>query len=77
MNNSFLEKHRHGFVQQSVRNASAKFKVDPLFRFCGSARHVFTTLKLFPSEIPLNLYKSLLVLFLFHFLLKWNKTNLQ
>ena len=76
MNNSFLEKHRHEFVQQSVRNASAKFKVDPL-KFKGGARHVFTTHKLFPSEIPLNLYKSLLVLFLFHFLLKWNKTNLQ
>ena len=32
MNNSFLEKRGHGFVQQSVRNVCAKFTVDPLSR---------------------------------------------
>ena len=41
------------FVQQSVRNMCAKFKVDRLSRFCTAARHVLTKQKRFPSEIPL------------------------
>ena len=41
-------------MQQSVRNVCAKFKVDPLSRFRTGARQVFTTQKLFPSEIPLT-----------------------
>ena len=45
----------HSFVQQSVRNVCAKFKVDPLTRFYTGARQVFTTQKLFPSEIPLTM----------------------
>ena len=31
------------------------FKVDPLSRFRAGAREVFTTQKLFPSEIPLTM----------------------
>ena len=46
---------RHGFVQQSVRNACAKFKVDCLSRFRTGARQVFTSQKPFPSEIPLTM----------------------
>ena len=42
-------------MQQSVRNVCAKFKVDPLSRFRTRARQVFTTQKLFPSEIPLTM----------------------
>ena len=42
-------------MQQSVRNVCAKFKVDPLSRFRTGARQVFTTHKLFSSEIPLTL----------------------
>ena len=42
-------------MQQSVKNVCAKFKVDPLNRFCNEARQVFTTQKLFPSEIPLTM----------------------
>ena len=37
-------------MQQSVRNVCAKFKIDPLSRFCTGARQVFTTQKLFSSE---------------------------
>ena len=33
----------------------AKFKVDRLSRFRTGARQVFTTQKLFPSEIPLTM----------------------
>ena len=55
MNNSLLVKTRAQFVQKSVRNVSAKFKVDPFGRFCTGAREVFTTQKLFPSEIPLTM----------------------
>ena len=55
MNSLLLKKCRHGFVQQSVRNVCAKFKVDPLSRFRTGARQVFTTQKLFPSEIPLTM----------------------
>ena len=51
MNNS-LEKGGHGFVQQSVRNVYAKFKVDRLSRFRTGARHVVTTQKRFLTEIP-------------------------
>ena len=42
-------------MQKSVRNVCAKFKVDPLRRFRAGARQVFTTQKLFPSEIPLTM----------------------
>ena len=42
-------------MQQSVRNGCAKFKVDPLSRFCTGALQVFITQKLFPSEIPLTM----------------------
>ena len=38
-----------------VRNVCAKFTVDPLNRFRTVARQVFTTQKLFPSEIPLTM----------------------
>ena len=38
-------------MQQSVRNVSAKFKVDCLSRFRTGARQVFTTKKPFPIEI--------------------------
>ena len=54
MNNSLLGKTRHSFVQKAIRNVCAKFKVDPLSRFRTGARQVFTTQKLFPSEIPLT-----------------------
>ena len=54
MNNSLLGKTRHGFVQQSVGNVCAKFKVDRLSHFRTGARQVFTTQKLFPSEVPLT-----------------------
>ena len=43
---------KHSFVQQSVRNVCAKFKVDRLSRFRAGARQVFDTQKLFPSKIP-------------------------
>ena len=39
-------------MQQFVRNVCAKFKVDRLSRFRTGARHVLTTQKRFPSEIP-------------------------
>ena len=42
-------------MQQSVRNLCAKFEVDSLSRFCTGARQVFTTEKLFPSEISLTM----------------------
>ena len=45
----------HSFVQQSVRNVCAKFKVDRLSRFRTGVRHVLTTQKRFPSEIPLSM----------------------
>ena len=48
-------KRGHGFVQQSVRNVCAKFKVDCLSRFRTGARQVFTTQKTFPSEIPVTM----------------------
>ena len=51
----YQKKHGHGFVQQSVRNVCAKFKVDRLSRFRTGARQFFTTQKLFPSEIPLTM----------------------
>ena len=49
------KKRGHGFVQQSVRNVCAKFKVDCLSRFHNGARQVFTNQKPFPSEIPLTM----------------------
>ena len=55
MNNSLLGKRGHGFMQQSVRNVCSKFKVDSLNRFRTGARQVFTTQKLFPSQIPLTM----------------------
>ena len=39
-------------MQQSLRNVCSKFEVDPLSRFRTGARQLFTTRKLFPSEIP-------------------------
>ena len=53
MNDSLLEKLRHDFVQQSVRNVYAKRKVDRLRRFSTGACHLLTTQKRFPGEIPL------------------------
>ena len=50
-----MKKRGHGFVQQSVRNVCAKFKVDSLRRFCTGAHPVFTTQKIFPSEILLTM----------------------
>ena len=48
----YQKKLGDGFVQQSVRNVCAKFKIDRLSRFRTGARHVLTTQKRFPSEIP-------------------------
>ena len=42
-------------MQQSVRNLWAKFEVDSLSRFRTGARQVFTTQKLFPSEISVTM----------------------
>ena len=42
-------------MQQSGTNVHAKFTVDPLSRFRTGACQVFTTQKLFPSEIPLTM----------------------
>ena len=42
-------------MQQSLRNVHAKFTIDPLDRLLTGARQVFTTQKLFPSEIPLTM----------------------
>ena len=55
MNDALLEKTRARFVQQSVRNVCAKFKVDCLSCFRTGARQLFSTQKLFPSEIPLTM----------------------
>ena len=54
MNDALLEKTRAQFVQQSIRNVCAKFKVDRLSRLHTGARQLFTTQELFPSEIPPN-----------------------
>ena len=43
MNNSLLDKMRARFVQQSVSNVCAKFKVNPLSRFRNGARQMFAT----------------------------------
>ena len=51
----YYKKRGYRFVQQSVRNVCAKFKVDRLSRFRTGARHVLTTQKRFPSEIPLTM----------------------
>ena len=50
----YQKKRGHGFVQQSVRNVCAKFKIDRLSRFRTGARHVLTTQKCFPGESPLT-----------------------
>ena len=42
-------------MQQSAENMCAKFKADPLSRFHTGAHQMFTTQKLFPSEIPLTM----------------------
>ena len=47
------KKRVHAFVQQSVRNVCAKFKVDRCFR--TGACYVLTTKKRFLSEIPLSM----------------------
>ena len=51
----YQKKRGHDFVQQSVRNVCAKFKVDRLSCFRTGARQVFTTKKPFPSEIPVTM----------------------
>ena len=51
----YQKKRGHSFVQQSVRSVCAKFTVDPFSRFRTGARHVLTTQKPFPSEIPWKL----------------------
>ena len=48
----YYNKRGHGFVQESVRNVCARFKVDRFSCFRIGARHVLTTQKRFPSEIP-------------------------
>ena len=53
----------HGFVQQSLRNVWSKFEVDPLSRFRTGARQLFTTRKLFPSEIPQTMNNKQQILF--------------
>ena len=52
---NYQKNRGHSFVQQPVRNVCAKFKVDRLSRFRTGARHVLTTQKRFPSEIPLTM----------------------
>ena len=47
MNDSLLEK--------TCINVCAKFKVDPFSHFRTRARHVLTTQKRFPGEIPLTM----------------------
>ena len=42
------------FGQQSVRHVCAKFKVDRLNHLHNGAHQVFTTQKLFPTEIPIT-----------------------
>ena len=54
MNDSLLEKLSHGFVQQSVRNVCAKFKIYRLRCFCTGVRHVLTTQKRFPGKRKQN-----------------------
>ena len=51
----YQKKRGHGFVQESVRNACTKFKVDRLSCFRTGARHMLTTKKRFTSEIPLTM----------------------
>ena len=51
----YQEKLGLGFVQQSVRNVCAKFKADRLSRFRTGARHVLTTQKRVPREVPLTM----------------------
>ena len=70
MNNSLLGKTWARFVQQSLRNVCAKFKVDPLSRFRTGARQVFTTQKLFLSKIPLTMKTATSNSLKTHFLIK-------
>ena len=42
-------------MQQSFGNVHANIKVDPVGRFRTGARHVFTTRKPSPGEIPLTM----------------------
>ena len=42
-------------MQQSFGNVRADIKVDPFSRFRTGARHVFTTRKPSPGEIPLTM----------------------
>ena len=42
-------------MQQSFGNVRANIKVDPFSRFRTGARHMFTTRKPSPSEIPLTM----------------------
>ena len=51
----YYKKSRHGFVQQSVRNTCAKFKVDCLSYFRTGARYVLTTQKRFSKGIALTM----------------------
>ena len=51
----FWKKGGHVFVQHLVRNVYATLKVDCLSRFFTGSPQVFTTQKLFPSEIPLTM----------------------
>ena len=54
MNNSLLGETRAWFCAASVRNVSAKVKVDPLSHFRTEGRQMFTTQKLFPSNNSSN-----------------------
>ena len=57
-------------MQQSVRNMCAKFKVDRLSCFRTGTRQVFTTQKLFPSEILLTMKTATSNSIETHFLIK-------
>ena len=57
-------------MQQSVRNMCAKFKVDRLSCFRTGTRQVFTTQKLFPSEILLAMKTATSNSIETHFLIK-------
>ena len=57
-------------MQQSVRNVCSKFKVDGLSRFRTGARHVLTTEKRFPNEIPLTMKNATSNSLQTHFLIK-------
>ena len=50
----YKKKRGYGFVQQSVKNVCAKFKVDRLSRFRTGVCHVLTTQEFFSTKIPLT-----------------------